>query len=528
MRCSHRRGVRSAAVLLSGIAIIASCTAGLRTQKPSVKAAMGNIIPVPVSVTPSSGSFAVRPDARVCVEPDSADIRAVGRYFVDRLKPATGYDLKIAAVDTPAANSILFTTRGSDKSLGEEGYLLTVTADRVILSANTSAGLFYGIQTILQMLPAKAFSTAVQPGPWQLAAGTIRDMPRFAWRGAMLDVARNFFTVDNVKHYIDLMALYKLNRFHIHLADDQGWRIEIKSWPKLALQGGDNSVTGGRRGYYTQEQYSDIVKYAQARFITVIPEIDMPGHVNAALSCYGELNPDNIAKAPYSGIDVGFSSLSIDKEITYKFADDVIRELSAITPGPYFHIGADEAKVTPEADYVRFVERARSIIESHGKRMVGWGEVAKIKQAAGIVAQHWKYDTVELAKTAADKGAKLIMSPANKAYLDMKYTKSTVLGQDWAGIVEVKDAYDWDPADLVQGVNESSIMGVEAPLWSETLRSVSDVEYMALPRLAAIAEIAWSPREGRNWDEYRLRLASHGLRWTTMGVNFYRSSQVAW
>ena len=287
-------------------------------------------------------------------------------------------------------------------------------------------------------------------------------------------------------------------------------------------------MTGGRRGYYTQEQYSDIVKYAQARFITVIPEIDMPGHVNAALSCYGELNPDNIAKAPYSGIDVGFSSLSIDKEITYKFADDVIRELSAITPGPYFHIGADEAKVTPEADYVRFVERARSIIESHGKRMVGWGEVAKIKQAAGIVAQHWKYDTVELAKTAADKGAKLIMSPANKAYLDMKYTKSTVLGQDWAGIVEVKDAYDWDPADLVQGVNESSIMGVEAPLWSETLRSASDVEYMALPRLAAIAEIAWSPREGRNWDEYRLRLASHGLRWTTMGVNFYRSSQVAW
>jgi hexosaminidase len=528
MRCSRRRGIRTAVVLLSGLTIIASCTADLRAQKPFAKAAMGNIIPVPVSVTPSSGAFGIRPDTRICAEPDSAGILAVGRYFVDKLKPATGYDLGIAAVVTPAANTILLTMNNADKSLGKEGYLLTVTSDRVVLSANTAAGLFYGVQTILQMLPAKIFSASVQQGPWNLAAGTIRDMPRFAWRGAMLDVARSFFTVENVKHFIDLMALYKLNSFHFHLTDDQGWRIEIKSWPRLATQGSDNSVTGCNKGFYTQQQYSDIVKYAQARFITVIPEIDMPGHINAALSCYGELNPDNIAKAPYSGIDVGFSSLAIDKEITYKFADDVIRELCAITPGPYFHIGADEAKATPDADYVRFVERARSIIESHGKRMIGWGEVAKIKQAEGVVAQHWKYDTVELAKMAVDKGAKLIMSPANKAYLDMKYVSSTALGQDWAGIVEVKDSYGWDPADLVSGVTESSILGVEAPLWSETLRSMNDVEYMALPRLAGIAEIGWSSREGRNWDEYRLRLASHGRRWTAMGVNFYKSPQVRW
>jgi hexosaminidase len=465
---------------------------------------------------------------KITFSPDSPDVKAVAGYCADKLNPATGFSFSLAAADSSAPGTIFLCKGVADRSLGDEGYRIVVSSDRIVVSANADAGLFYGVQTIRQMLPEAIENGSPGPGPWRIATGTIRDVPRFAWRGAMLDVARSFFTVDNVKRYLDLLAYYKLNRFHIHLADDQAWRIEIKSWPKLAAQGGNNSVTGGNKGFYTQEEYADIVRYAQARFITVIPEIDMPGHVNAALSCYAELNASDSATAPYSGIDVGFSSLAIDKEITYKFADDVVRELAALTPGPYLHIGGDEASKTPEADYIRFMERAREIILSHGKRMVGWAEIAKIKKASDVVAQHWKYDTLDVAKMAADKGASIIMSPANKAYLDMKYTASTPLGQDWAGLVDARDSYCWEPAEFVKGVTEKNIIGVEAPLWSETLRSMADVEFMAFPRLAGIAEIGWSPREKKDWKEYRIRLAAHGRRWTAMGVNFYKSKQVPW
>jgi hexosaminidase len=499
---------------------------------------MDPIIPKPVSLVCSEGIFTIRADTRIKIEPDSQALRSVGLYLIEKLKPAAGFALKMEPADTSVStpHTILLTIKfagsntDADASLGKEGYVLTVTTECVVLSANTAAGLFFGVQTLFQMLPAEVFDTAVKPGPWELAACVIRDVPRFPWRGVMLDVARSFFTVDNVKQFIDLMALYKLNRLHIHLTDDQGWRIEIKSWPRLAQQGGNCSVDGGNTGYYTQEQYADIVAYAQSRFISVVPEIDMPGHVNAALSCYAGLNPGNVVKASYSGRDVGFSSLAIDREITWKFIEDVIKELAAMTPGTYLHIGGDETPKIPEADYIRFVERVRGIVESLGKRMIGWGEIAKINKLSGVVVQHWAAggDNGGLAKMAVDKGAKVIMSPADKAYLDMKYATSTALGLDWAGTVDVKDAYGWDPADFVKGVDESAILGVEAPLWSETIRSMADVEYMSFPRLAGLAEIGWSAREGRSWDEYRMRLAFHGARWTAMGVNFYRSAQVPW
>jgi hexosaminidase len=490
---------------------------------------MDNIIPIPVSVIPSGGSFSIRVDTKILVEPDGAEIRAIGRYLAGRLRPALGYDLAVAAKDTADSGNIVLSAKGADSSLGVEGYSLSVKKDRVVLAANTPAGLLYGVQTIRQMLPAKVESATVQPGPWTIAAGTIRDMPRFSWRGAMLDVARSFFTVAEVKRYIDLLAFYKFNRFHLHLADDQGWRIEIKSWPKLAVQGGDNAVQGGRKGFFTQAHYADIVAYAHDRYIMVVPEIDMPGHCNAALSCYPELNQNGVAPAPYSGIDVGFSSLATDKEMTYAFVNDVIREVAALTPGPYIHIGGDEVKKMSGDEYKRFFARVTKIVSSCGKQMVGWGEIAKTDSVAGSVVQHWTCgNSGDLAAMAVVKGARVVMSPANKAYLDMKYTKATALGQDWAGLVEVKDAYCWDPADFVAGVKETAILGVEAPVWSETLWSMGDLEFMVFPRLAGLAEIAWSPLNGRNWDEYSLRLASHGARWTVMGVNFYRSPQVPW
>lgn len=341
----------------------------------------------------------------------------------------------------------------------------------------------------------------------------------------MLDVARHFFGVDDVKRYIDLMAYYKLNRFHMHLSDDQGWRLMIDSWPDLATYGGSTAVGDGPGGYYTQAEYADIVAYAQSRYIVVVPEIDMPGHTNAALTSYAELNCDGQAPPLYTGTEVGFSSLCIDKEITFAFVGDVIREITALTPGPYVHIGGDEAHSTSAEDYLRFIERVQRIVQENGKQMVGWGEIARSELLPTSVVQHWHGD---FAQMAVQQGAKVIMSPASKAYLDMKYDVSTPLGLNWAGYISVQDAYTWDPATQVDGVSEGDVLGVEAPLWSETLETMADVEYMTFPRLPGYAEIGWSPASGRSWDEYRLRLAAHGPRLAALGVNFYRSPSVPW
>ena len=237
--------------------------------------------------------------------------------------------------------------------LGPEGYDLTVTPSAVKLVAEEPAGLFYGVQTIRQLLGVGK----------RLPAVRIRDRPRFGWRGSMLDVARHFRPVKDVKRFIDLIALYKLNRLHLHLSDDQGWRIAISKWPRLATHGGQTEVGGGRGGYYTQRQYSDLVEYAAARYVEIVPEIDMPGHVHAALSSYPKLSCDGKPTPLYTGIDVGFSTLCVDKPVTYDFVSDVIGELARLTPGPFIHIGGDEAAATKPADYVKFVRRVQQIVE---------------------------------------------------------------------------------------------------------------------------------------------------------------------
>jgi hexosaminidase len=352
------------------------------------------------------------------------------------------------------------------------------------------------------------------------------DSPRFEWRGAMLDVARHFFSVDEVKRYIDLIAIYKVNRLHLHLADDQGWRIEITSWPNLTTVGGSTEVGGGPGGFYTQAQYSEIVSYARDRFITVVPEIDMPGHTNAALASYAELNCDGKARPLYTGIEVGFSAFCVDKDVTYRFIDDVVREIAALTPTPYFHVGGDEVKTLTPTQYVQFIDRVQKIVQSHGKQMVGWDEISPAALLPSSIVQHWRPDGSPT--VAVGKGAKVIMSVANRAYLDMKYDNSTPIGLNWAANIEVKDAYDWDPATIAKGIPETALLGVEAPIWSETLASMRDVEFMAFPRLVALAEIAWSPAAARSWENFRLRLGAHGPRFSALGINFYRSPAVPW
>ncbi|MCI0396299.1 MAG: family 20 glycosylhydrolase [Chloroflexi bacterium] len=501
---------------------IAATPGGAQAPPPT----LDNMIPQPVSVTATGGAFALTAPATIFVEPETEELAAIGQYLADRLRPATGFALPVvAAAGPPAPGNIYLTTVGGDPALGEEGYELTITPEAITLVAYRPAGLFRGIQTIRQLLSPAIESATAQTGPWLVATGTIRDYPRFAWRGMMLDVARHFFGVAEVKRLIDLIAYYKINRFHIHLADDQGWRIMINSWPELATYGGSTAVGGGPGGYYTQEEYAEIVAYAQSRYIVVVPEIDMPGHTNAALAAYAELNCDGVAPPLHTGIETGFSSLCTDKEITFTFVDDVIREIAALTPGPYLHIGGDEALATNPGDYVQFVERAQAIVQSYGKQMVGWEEIAQVNLLPSSVAQHWNST---LAQAAAAQGVQVIMSPASRAYLDMKYNSSTSLGFSWAGYVEVEDAYNWDPATQVSGLAENDILGLEAPLWSETLQTIDDIEFMAFPRLPGHAEIGWSPAGARSWDEYRLRLAAHGPRLAAMAVDFYQSPSVPW
>jgi hexosaminidase len=496
------------------------------------------VIPEPVSVSAGTGApFALSATTAIVVPANNADAARVAEQLAAMLRRSTGYPYPVSTADTPVPNGAIVLRLGGGAELGSEGYDLTIDANAAQILASTAAGLFYGTQTLRQLLPAPVEAEQNElrmVSAWTLPPGRIIDHPRFAWRGAMLDVARHFFTVHEVKETIDLLALYKLNTLHLHLSDDQGWRIAIDSWPNLTIVGGSTEVGGHPGGFYTKQDYASIVRYAQDRFITIVPEIDMPAHTNAAIASYPQLGCSKPTPGVYggtqgagvyTGIAVGFSSLCPDSEVVYKFIDDVVRELSAMTPGPYFHVGGDEVEALTNEQYARFVNRVQDVVYKYNKTMVGWEEIGKAQLRPTTIAQQWKSDSALL---AFKQGAKLLLSPASKAYLDMKYTPSTELGLDWAGYVDLRTSYDWDPVTYLQGVPEQAVVGVEAPLWSETVQNITAAQYMIVPRLPAIAEVAWTPASAKNWDSFRSRIAAHAPRWRFLGVNYYPSPEVAW
>jgi N-acetyl-beta-hexosaminidase len=486
---------------------------------------LGRVVPAPLHSVASPGvSFVLRPHTVIYSDPGAA---AVAEYLAGLLRPATGYPLPVRL--RPGGRRGIVLRLGGAPDAGAEGYRLDVTATGIALRARSAAGLFAGVQTLRQLLPAKAAAGGGRSGPWRVAGGHIADRPRFAYRGAMLDVARHFFTVAEVERFLDQLALYKINYLHLHLTDDQGWRVAIAGWPRLTEVGGGTAVGGGPGGFYTLEEYRHLVEYARSRYITVLPEVDMPGHTNAALASYAALNCDGVARPRYTGTDVGFSSLCVGKELTYRFVDDVIGQLAALTPGPYLHIGGDEAQSTTPAEYAAFLRRAQQIVASHGKVAVGWHDLVRAGALPGTVVEYWGTGPVdEAVAAAAAQGTQLIMAPASRAYLDMKYTAATPVGLDWAGLIEVRDAYDWNPGGYLAGVDESAVLGVEAPLWSETVSSAAELDHMVFPRLPAIAELAWSPWSSHGWAGFRQRLAAQAPLWTELGIDFYRSPQVPW
>ena len=427
---------------------------------------------------------------------------------------------------------------GPDAPLGPEGYRLEVRGGEAHVEAEGDAGRFYAQETLRHL------SAGGRPPDVAIA-----DRPRFAYRGVMLDVARHFFPVEDVLDLIDRIAMLKLNVLHLHLTDDQGWRIQIDSWPELTRIGASTSVGGDGGGFYTKDDFRRIVAYAAERFVTIVPELDLPGHTNAVLSAYPELNCDGVARAPYEGVEVGFSSLCASPEraeATDRFLADVTREVAELTHGPWLHLGGDESLSTSHEDYLDLVRRMSRAAAATGKTIIGWHELgASTELPPGTVGQYWSYVEPEpeasvLTRSFVEQGGTVILSPADAAYLDMKYPDDPEgptgrpLGLDWAGTTSLEDAYAWEPAAIVPGLDEADILGVEAPLWTETITTVPELEFMVFPRLAAIAEIAWSPSAAacdsgaRDFADFAERLAALGTHLDALGVAYPRVDGVPW
>jgi len=505
--------LRSCSMLpIAFLFVFSACTPKVQTDLTKTA-----FIPKPASVTATGDAFELDGSTGIFIQEGADHLKSTAQF----LAKALGSSAAVEAV-TDAPSKGIYLSLDATGQIPAEGYKMTIDNKLIHIEGGDEAGCFYGIQTLLQTLPA----SIAEGEKLIVPTGAISDAPVYGYRGAMLDVARHFFSVEDVKRFIDFLAEYKMNTLHMHLTDDQGWRIEIKSWPKLTEIGGSTEVGGGEGGFYTQEQYKDIVAYAAANFITIVPEVDMPGHTNAALASYAELNANGKATDLYTGIEVGFSSFDTRKDVTYQFIDDVVREVSELSPGPYFHLGGDESHATKHDDYVYFVNKVQGIVQKYGKQVIGWDEIANADVVENAAVQFWA--DAENTSLGLEKGAKVLVSPASRAYMDMKYDTTTVLGLKWAGTIEVDHAYDWQPDTVVAKLTKEQVLGVEAPLWSETITNMDELEYMVFPRLPGYAEIGWTKNEDRNWDEYKVRLGKFGKRFEAQGIDFYRSALVPW
>ncbi len=450
-----------------------------------------------------------------------------------------------SATGIPPADAAAFRIVPGDPP---ESYRLRVDPTGIDVTAPDAAGLFYARQTLEQL------QTRDGDG-WSIPAVEIADAPRFGYRGLMLDVARHFLDVDTVKAVIDRAASLKLNRLHLHLSDDQGWRIALDSRPRLAERASTSAVGGDPGGCYTKADYAEIVRHAAARHMVVVPEIDLPGHTHAVGLAYPELVEEPVISAtvaqtvtefggglpaagtPYTGLAVGFSSLRTTDEATFDFVADVFGELAAMTPGEYLHFGGDESLATDPDDFAGFVARVSQLIAALGKTPVAWHE-AGIGPALHdtTVGQYWGFTTPgdgmdDKARAFVANGSQLILSPADAVYLDMKPEAGFPIGLEWAnGPTGLRRAYEWEPADLIPGVDESAVLGVEAALWTETVRTLDDIDALAFPRLAAAAEAAWSPATGtsplRTWESFRERVGGLRPLWASLGIRLTRSPEI--
>lgn len=390
-----------------------------------------------------------------------------------------------------------------------EAYRVIWDKDGIQVDAVTPTGLRHGTAAAMQ-LQAPALGTRL----------TILDRPEFPWRGLSIDVARHFFGVDDICAIIDIAASLRLNVLHLHLSDDQGWRIEVPEFPELVERSSHTSVGMDGGGFFTTSDIRTIVDYAARNGLTVVPEIDVPGHVNAALHALPGLSPTGTSPDPYTGVEVGFSTLSTQAELTHEFLSAVSRTLMGVDVGPV-HIGADECLATTRDEFDALVSQMASHVHSEGRSVVAWQEGASHLKMGDFV-QLWdeRQETEELA-AAGRRGVKLIASPASRAYVDMKYSEEEALGTTWMGTVELRQSLEWDPRTIAPAGIE--VAGVEACLFTETIRTFDDLTYMLLPRLAALAEVAWAGSGVGEWASFLPRVSHLAQLWQKEGIRYHCS-----
>jgi hexosaminidase len=515
-----------------------------------------SLIPIPASLIENSGKFILQNNSAISISAGvSEQLDGMAMQLIKVLHTATGFNFKVNNLGTAEAITLeLLTTQSS--ALGNEGYRLKVTPTGVLISANKPAGIFYGIQTFMQLLPKEIESkTIVNNVAWTIPCVTIDDQPRFGWRGLMLDVSRHFFTKEEVKKFMDDMVKFKFNLLHLHLTDDEGWRIEIKSLPKLTSVGAWRVERNGKwanstkaadpsepktyGGFYTQEDIKELVKYGQERFLTIMPEIDVPGHSRAALAAYPELSCTGGEHTVYQGIPfmtwfpggkfeaIVENGLCPANENVYEFLDKVFTEVAALFPFEYIHMGGDECaknfwekspavqalmkreglKTMPEVESY-FVKRVEKIVNSKGKKLMGWDEILEggISPTANVMSWRGVKGGIEAAKSKHN----VVMSPSSYAYLDYVQGEPLLEAPVYASL-RLNKVYSFDPVQ--EGMDAKYVLGGQGNQWTEQIGNYRNLQYMTWPRALAIAEDVWTPKEKKSWDSFTSRVENQFNRW---------------
>lgn len=510
-----------------------------------------SIIPQPNELIRKTGHFMLDENTSIVLMSDSEDMGIVSRSFQSLVQQTVGLELTTKTKGSPTKGDVVFSI--DDAVSEEEGYELLITSNQIKIKARKPVGLFYAIQTLKQLIPLE--TEAASNHSLKIPAVEIKDSPRFQYRGMHLDVARHFFPVEFVKKYIDLIALHKMNTFHWHLTEDQGWRIEIKKYPKLTdigawrketlvghLRATDeaNRIFDNKRagGFYTQEEVKEIVAYAKERFVTIIPEIEMPGHSQAALAAYPELacTSGPFEVATWWGV---FYDVYCPKEETFKFLENVLSEVFELFPSKYIHIGGDECPKERwvESDFCQdlikkenlgdehglqsyFIARMEKFINSKGRAIIGWDEILEGGLAPNATVMSWRGTKGGI--EAAKLGHEVIMTPYSHLYFDF-YQSDDTESEPLAigGFTNVEKVYSYEPIpDELSDEEAKYILGAQANVWTEYIETGTQIEYMVLPRMTALSEVVWSLKEQRNWPDFVARLEDQFRRYDKLGLNY--------
>jgi hexosaminidase len=549
--------MRNAALLLLPLVAIVFLTCAGPRQVHRVELESGPaLIPLPLRITPQSGFFQLDATTVIVSQP-AGELPAMADYLVDLIRRGTGWQLTRGTEAVPAATAITLELTDSTKALGVEGYRLEITPRQVRIQAAQPAGLFYGIQTLRQLWPAVWENSNPKSAatPARIPCLTIDDQPRYAWRGMMLDVSRHFFPKEFIYQFIDYLAMNKMNTFHWHLADDQGWRIEIKKYPKLTEVGAwrvdresdhwnnrtpqqeNEKATYG--GFYTQAEIRDIVAYARSRFITIVPEIEMPAHAGAALAAYPWFScTGGPFTVPPGGVWPIVNIYCAGNDSTFTFLQEILDEVIGLFPGQYIHVGGDEADKTEwkkcpkcqarirsenlkdETELQSYmIRRMEAYLNSRGKRLIGWDEILDGGLAPRATVMSWRgmQGGIDAARSYHD----VVMCPTDFCYFDYYQGSPDLEPPGIGGFLPLARVYSFEPTpeDLTV-VQASHILGCQANLWTEFIPTPEHAQYMLFPRMLALAEVAWSPKTARNWHGFLNRLTTVLPRLDEMGINY--------